>query len=460
RARPRSRGRLGAARAPARGRGQSARSGLAGRLIAMHTLHVLYGGTFDPVHAGHLAIARAAREALGVPVHLMPAADPPHRPPPGATAAQRVAMLELALEAEPGLCLDLRELARSGRSWSVDTLRGLRADIGDIAPVALLVGADSFAGLPTWKSWRELFALAHFVVASRDGNDGLPPALQEALQGRVARTAGELTHSPAGKVLWLRQPLHPHSATALRARIAAGEPSRHLVPAPVADYIQAHGLYRAMTGPRPGPGDNPVRRPPSPHALDHPSPGHQDPVAQSAPAHREAARGCPRCGRRTQGQGHRRDRRARQEQRHRLHDRRLRHLQPPRQVDRRRSRALRQEAGRAAARRRGRSRGRVGAGGPGRRRRPRHAAARARVLRARAPLDRGRPAPRERGRRVSGAVKARLIAVGEKAPAWVGSGFAEYRKRLSHWLPLELIEIEPGLRGKGRDAVRATADEG
>jgi nicotinate-nucleotide adenylyltransferase len=215
----------------------------------MHALHVLYGGTFDPVHEGHLAIARTAHAALGVPVHLMPAADPPHRPPPGATAAQRVAMLELALEGEPGLRLDLRELARSGRSWSVDTLRGLRADIGDAAPVALLVGADSFAGLPTWKSWRELFALAHFVVASRDGDDGLPPGLEEALQGRQAMSAADLERSPAGKVLWLHQPLHPHSATAIRARIAAGQPWRHLLPAPVADYIEAHALYRAMTGP-------------------------------------------------------------------------------------------------------------------------------------------------------------------------------------------------------------------
>ena len=155
----------------------------------MPGLLVLYGGTFDPVHNGHLAIARAAREALGVDIHLVPAADPPHRPPPGAAAEDRVAMLHLALADQPGLQPDLRELERHAidatrRSYSVDTLRELRAERGAAAPIALLVGADSFVGLPTWKCWRELFDLAHFVVASRAGSplDGdLPPLLAEAV---------------------------------------------------------------------------------------------------------------------------------------------------------------------------------------------------------------------------------------------------------------------------------------
>lgn len=212
----------------------------------MAALRVLYGGTFDPVHEGHLAIARAAHAALAAPIHLMPAADPPHRPPPGASAGDRVAMLELALRGEPGLSLDLRELQRGGRSWSIDTLRSLRAEVGDEAPVALLVGSDSFAGLPTWKSWRELFGLAHFVVASRPGNPeeaGLPTELEAILPGRMANSPEVLRSAAAGRVLWLHQPLHPHSASAIRARIAAGEPWRQLVPAAVADYIDARGLY-------------------------------------------------------------------------------------------------------------------------------------------------------------------------------------------------------------------------
>lgn len=225
-------------------------------------LRVLYGGTFDPVHLGHVAVARAARDALDATVAFMPAADPPHRAPPGAPAAARVAMLDLAIAGEPGLALDLRELERDGRSWTIDTLRGLRAAIGDDAPVALLVGADSFDALPTWKDWRALFDLAHFVVAGREGvSPGAVPLpgtgsarqagsdLAEAIAGRMAESADALRASPAGRVFRLRQPLFPHSASEVRARIAAGQPWEALVPAPVARYIRAHGLYGATQRP-------------------------------------------------------------------------------------------------------------------------------------------------------------------------------------------------------------------
>lgn len=217
----------------------------------MPGLFVLYGGTFDPVHNGHLAIARAARTALDADIHLVPAADPPHRPPPGAAAGDRVAMLQLALADEPGLLPDLRELQRHAidgarRSYSVDTLRELRAELGAEAPIALLVGADSFLALPTWHSWQELFDLAHFVVASRAGSpldDQLPPLLAGVVQGRVATSPGSLRRQPAGRVLYLHQPLHAQSATDIRERIAAGLPWRGLVPPAVADYIGSHGLY-------------------------------------------------------------------------------------------------------------------------------------------------------------------------------------------------------------------------
>lgn len=217
------------------------------------SLRVYYGGTFDPVHDGHLAIARAARDALDATIRLMPAADPPHRAPPGANAAQRARMLDLAVAGEPRLLVDTRELARAGRSYTVETLRELRREIGDAAPVALLVGADSFLDLPQWREWQALFDLAHFVVAQRPGSpleQGLAPELAALVAGRGAADAAALRAAPAGRVLRLNQPLHAESASEVRQRIAAGQPWRDLVPAPVAVYIERHGLYagRAAAG--------------------------------------------------------------------------------------------------------------------------------------------------------------------------------------------------------------------
>lgn len=214
-------------------------------------LQLFYGGTFDPVHNGHLAIAAAARDELDCVVRLMPAADPPHRAAPGAGAAQRVRMLELAVVDQPGLLVDRRELERQGPSYTIDTLRQLRAELGPDRPLALLVGADSFIGLPYWHEWQALFTYTHFIVAQRPGTplDGdLPQALAGEMQGRWADSAEEIRGIPAGKVLWLRQPLHTGSATEVRRLIATGAPWQHLVPAAVARFILAEGLYSGPTG--------------------------------------------------------------------------------------------------------------------------------------------------------------------------------------------------------------------
>lgn len=222
------------------------------------TLHVLYGGTFDPVHNGHLAIARAARDELNSPILLMPAADPPHREPPGASAEQRAAMLELALQGERDLRIDLRELERArrepeARSYTIDTLRELRAELGADVPVALLIGADSFLNLPTWKAWRELFDFAHIVIAERPGialdgmpsNSMLPAELRQVVADRWTDSVIELKLWPAGRVLRLHQPLHEESASEVRERIAAGANWPELLPAPVVGYIRARHLYAA-----------------------------------------------------------------------------------------------------------------------------------------------------------------------------------------------------------------------
>lgn len=216
-------------------------------------LQVFYGGTFDPIHNAHLAIARGARDALGATVALVPAADPPHRPPPGASAEQRARMVALAIAGQPGLRLDRRELERAAvcpqqPSYTVDTLAGLRAESGPQQPLAWLIGGDSLATLSQWHRWQALFELAHVVVVARPGSP-VPPDLSAALRACVrgggwTADAGQLHAWPAGCLYSLPLPLQAGSATAVRRAVAAGQAVDGLVPAPVADFLATHRLYR------------------------------------------------------------------------------------------------------------------------------------------------------------------------------------------------------------------------
>ncbi len=221
------------------------------RLAPGTRLQVLYGGTFDPVHNGHLGVARHARDVLHADIALMPAADPPHKGPTRADALQRAEMLHLAVGDEAGLRVDLRELRRDGPSYTVDTLRELRGEVGPDAPWAILIGADSFRTLDTWRRWQDLFPLAHIIIAGRAGGSGdgsprhgLSAAVEAATEGRWADDSRALLAQPSGLLFALQQPLFPQSASELRRRIAAGEPWRDWVPPAVADYIVSQGLYR------------------------------------------------------------------------------------------------------------------------------------------------------------------------------------------------------------------------
>lgn len=208
-------------------------------------LTLIYGGTFDPVHCGHLAVARAAAAALHAEVRLVPAADPPHRDAPHASAEQRAQMLELAIAGERGLRLDRRELQRSGPSYTIQTLLELRDELGDSAPLGLLLGADAFLGLPTWRLWRELLAMAHLVVAQRPGHvlQALPEVLAQALEGHWAQRPDDLRRLPAGRVLTLDVGERHESSTQLRERLASGGDWPAWVPPAVAQYIRSHHLY-------------------------------------------------------------------------------------------------------------------------------------------------------------------------------------------------------------------------
>lgn len=204
----------------------------------------IFGGTFDPVHLGHLNVAWEASELLDADVRLMPASVPPHRPPPMASAPQRVAMLRAALQGQSRLILDIRELERSGPSYTIDTLIELRAEQGDRALV-LLIGADAFANLATWHRWRELFDVVHIGVLSRPGVDAiLPEALEREVAGRRMADASALSSLPAGKVIELAVTPLEISATRIRELLAAGRDPRYLLPAGLFDEFALLAPYR------------------------------------------------------------------------------------------------------------------------------------------------------------------------------------------------------------------------
>ncbi|MGA0586243.1 nicotinate-nucleotide adenylyltransferase [Dyella sp. KRB-257] len=212
----------------------------------MRPLAIL-GGTFDPVHIGHLCVAWEASELLDAEVRLVPASVPPHRPPPIASVEQRVAMLRAALAGQDRLGLDLRELEREGPSYTVDTLAALRAEHGT-RPLVLLVGADAFAGLTCWHRWPELFDLAHVGVLSRPGDPpAWPEALHAAVDGRRVEIAGALHTLPAGCVILLDVTPLAVSASRIRDLLADGRLPRYLLPDGLFDepgLLAAYGSTR------------------------------------------------------------------------------------------------------------------------------------------------------------------------------------------------------------------------
>jgi nicotinate-nucleotide adenylyltransferase len=206
----------------------------------------IFGGTFDPVHIGHLCVAWEASELLDAEVLLMPARVPPHRSAPIASVEQRVAMLRAALVGQSRIRLDLRELERDGPSYTVDTLRDLRAEHGD-RPLVLLMGADAFAGLAQWHQWRELFGLAHIGVLSRpEVTPELPGELAGLLAERRTESLDALRDVPAGRIAELAVTPLAISATRIRSLLAAGRLPRYLLPAALLEDPALLAPYRTL----------------------------------------------------------------------------------------------------------------------------------------------------------------------------------------------------------------------
>ncbi len=201
------------------------------------------GGTFDPIHFGHLRPALELYEMLGLDeLRFVPSHVPPHRQSPVVPAEHRLAMVERAIAGVSGFRVDPREIVRPGPSYTVDTLHDLRDEIGPAAPLVLIMGMDAFAGLPTWHRWRDILALAHVVVAQRPGDATRADAtwLDAA---SVVDSPRALRARASGQVLFQAVTQLDISATRIRACLRAGRSARYLLPDDVCQYITEHAFY-------------------------------------------------------------------------------------------------------------------------------------------------------------------------------------------------------------------------
>ncbi len=202
----------------------------------------ILGGTFDPVHFGHLRTGLDVVEQLSLDqLRLIPCAIPPHRIEPVANAKQRRMMLELAIKNHPKLIVDDRELDREGPSYTVDTLLSVREDLPD-NPLFLLMGTDAFCSLPSWSRWQQIIDLAHIVVMQRaDETFLLSDELQIFFEQHQAEKADiELS---AGKIWSVPVTQMSISATAIREALEQGRDVRYLLPDAVISLIEQLGLY-------------------------------------------------------------------------------------------------------------------------------------------------------------------------------------------------------------------------
>ena len=206
----------------------------------------IFGGTFDPVHYGHIKPALSVKDALHLEqLRFIPNRVPPHRETPWLDVDQRLALLKSALAEYEGVVIDERELEREGPSYMVDTLRSLKEDFPQQS-FCLIIGMDAFMGINRWHRWRELFELCHIIVTQRPGFDESVIADKmdaddaDFLQQKIARNISDLTLQPTGKILLQSVPQLDISSTMIRESLSRGEDISQWIPA--AAYTQLRGL--------------------------------------------------------------------------------------------------------------------------------------------------------------------------------------------------------------------------
>ncbi|MDZ4098978.1 MAG: nicotinate-nucleotide adenylyltransferase [Methylophilaceae bacterium] len=207
----------------------------------------ILGGTFNPIHHGHLRMAEDLADVLKLDaVRFIPSANPPHKQSPITSAADRCEMVNLAIASNPRFILDDCELKREGASYTIDTLLSLREKLGKETALCLIMGSDAFAEFDSWHRWQEILTLCHLALVERPNvelSEALRPALQDLLRQHYTDELGQLSASPAGLISIQRITALDISATAIRKYLATQRSARYLMPDAVIDYIDRHHLY-------------------------------------------------------------------------------------------------------------------------------------------------------------------------------------------------------------------------
>ena len=200
------------------------------------------GGTFDPIHFGHLRPALEIFEQLSLDeLRFIPSANPPHRWQPEASPDQRLEMVKLAIQNVAGFVVDDREYHREGASYTVDTLASIREEIGDKKPLCMLIGMDAFKHFTTWHHWQGILKLAHIVISSRPGT--VQVETDDWMKGRVTQSVKKLQETSAGKLFFAEVSQLEISATYIRKQIHEGKSSLYTTPEKVNNFIQMKKLY-------------------------------------------------------------------------------------------------------------------------------------------------------------------------------------------------------------------------